>query len=184
MINQCPDSGGLQAYCDGELALDEKLVVEKHLAGCPFCTRLVANMMSENNWINSLFVSENQVLSLNAAGLSQRLYGDMGIKWGWVVTWFLLLGLTAVIIGSSWLTDTSMVSWLMGISPRLVFTAVRQQILADGWRLIVTSGLPWGVFNGLMPPFSLEVALIGSGMGLAAIKVLSRKLVRYEEIIG
>ena len=183
MKSQCPELGNLQAYADGELTLDEKMKLEEHLGFCPFCTRMVADIISENSCLTGLFASESQLLSPESNRVGQPLYGDIGVKWSWVVTGFFLLGFTLLLAGGSWLTETNLGYWLLGDGPGLLLTAVRQQIAADLWQFIINAILPWFSTHGALPPVTLHITLIGIGIGSATIAILSRKLVRFEEAI-
>lgn len=184
MKNQCPELGNLQAYADGELTLDEKMDLEEHLDLCPFCNRMVADIISENSCLTGLFASESQLLSPKSIRVGSSLYGDIGVKWSWVGTGFFLLGFTLLLAGGSWLTETNLGYWLLGDGPGLLLTAVRQQVVAYVWQFIITAILqPWSSTHGALPPVTLHITLIGIGVGLAAIAILSRKLVKFEEVI-
>ncbi|MBP1760872.1 MAG: hypothetical protein H6Q64_414 [Firmicutes bacterium] len=183
MKSQCPESGILQAYADGELTLDEKLKVEEHLDLCPFCTRMVTNIISEDNWLTGLFGIENQLLIEESNTVGEPLFGDIGVKWSWVTIIFFLLGFTLLLAGGSWLKETNLGYWLLKEGPGLLFASVIQQVVVHVWQLIITAVLQWFSSQGTLWSGILHIALNGIVIGLVAITILSRKLVKFEEAI-
>ena len=183
MKSQCPEIGSLQAYADGELALDEKLKLEKHLDLCPICTRMVTNIISENNWLTGLFGMESQLLIPESNSIDQPQFGDIGVKRSWVAIGFFLLGFTLLLAGGSWLKETNLGYWLLGDGPGLLLTAISQQVVVHVWQLIITEILPWLSSQDALLSVTLHIAVIGIAIGLATITILSRKLVKFEEAI-
>jgi hypothetical protein len=183
MKSQCPESGSLQAYADGELTLDEKLKLEEHLDLCPICTRMVTSIISDNNWLTGLFGIENQLLIEESNSVGQLLYGDIGVKWSWVTIGFFLLGFTLLLAGGSWLKETSLGYWLLKDGPGLLLTSVIQQVAVHVWQFIITAISQWFSSQGTLWSGILHIALNGIVVGLVAITILSRKLVKFEEAI-
>lgn len=182
MINDCPNDISWQAYIDEELSLEDRTAMKMHLLFCQPCSQLVSNLRTENQWLTQLFGYEDEVLSLSAAGIKAgRL--DTGIKWGWVLAIFLMLGLMAAVIGGQLLESSPIIYWLQSVSSPLL-SAARQQATADIWQLLVTMGVQILSVSDGLKQMSLVMALISTGFGLVGMRVLSRAIFSQEEVLG
>ncbi|MGE5379443.1 MAG: zf-HC2 domain-containing protein [Methylocystaceae bacterium] len=180
MINECPEIGKIQAYADRELQPDEYQKIEGHLLSCPVCRQISTDIVHENEWLSGLFTCENQTLSLSANKLSRWFNEELGIRFWWVLSGFLLLGLTAVLLGSYSLQEIAVSLGWPGSNPHLLIDALRQRLVSDGWHLLITWGVSRATSINLLPTSWQLFLLI---MGIVIIRSLSVRLSRIKEVI-
>lgn len=181
MSAQCPGPGSWQAYIDDEVEVTQTVAMEAHLRQCPACNQLLESMVKENRLLTQLFGSENEALNLRVVW-ERKSFGDIGITWGWIGGGFLALSVLITLISSYLTNDISLISWLRGFSPQLVFTVAVQQLLADGWRLFIDTGTQLLSVSDLMTRLSLITSLVSAGIGLIAMRLISKLIVWQEEV--
>lgn len=178
--DQCPPSECWQAYIDHELNSTQAQDLEDHLQGCSVCNRLVRNLMEENQWLTNMFWSENQTLQVPVSW-ERWSAANVGYSWGWIGTGFMVLAVIISWINGQFVQDIGLITWLQSFSARLLAAAAFQEFIADSWQLFLKLG--WWYSNPqVISRLSLITSIIVSGLGLAAVSLISRKIVWPKEV--